>query len=113
MQKQERSQRSPWSSVVKVLDVYGVVLTHVRRRCVYVCARPVRVSQDLCLCVSRVFLKGTPRISLQVLLVPSFDLPVSVHEADANVGSASARTRRTHSICIICSHGIGAFTHCR
>ena len=79
-------------------------------------ARPVRVSQDLCLCVSRVFLKGTPRISLQVLLVPSFDLPVSrvsVHEADANVGSASARTRRTYSMCIIRSHGIGAFTHCR
>ena len=54
MHKQERSQRSPWSAVVKVLDVYGVVLTHVRRRCVYVCARGLCESLRICACVSLV-----------------------------------------------------------
>ena len=56
MYKQERSQRSPRSAVVRVLDVYGVVLTHVRRRCVYVCVRARGLCESLriCACVSLV-----------------------------------------------------------
>ena len=72
-----------------------------------------RVSQELCLCVFLVFSPATPGISLQAFLDPSFDLPVSAHDADARVHSASARIRRTPSMRIICSHGIRVFTHRR